>query len=248
MRGSERNPEAFAASAGMRAKKVRRNQVRKMGSEKPCHSSEWLAFTTATAGPHPAVFGTRVRNDISRRISEKNEKQKKREETTMKWSVIHFAAALLALLLPTAVLGQVLKGSLGLVGVIQSQTLRLSVVGGPGSCLATLSFTDGTGAPVGPSENISVSAGQIAFLDLPGRSVAPAFENETHLRDSELGTLETHFDVSAAALGNCHSCLEKMAIAATTQSPTAQSTGFFIAHEFTRRLLYQAQLCASSGQ
>jgi hypothetical protein len=53
---------------------------------------------------------------------------------------------------------------------------------------------------------------------------------------------ETHFDVSAAALEDCHSCLEKMAIAAIKQSPTTQSTGFFIAHEFTRRLLYQLTL------
>jgi hypothetical protein len=62
-----------------------------------------------------------------------------------------------------------------MVGVIQSQTLRLSVVGGTGGCAATLSFTDTTGAPVGSSANVNVSAGQIAFLDLPGDVVAQAF-------------------------------------------------------------------------
>ena len=93
----------------------------------------------------------------------------------MKRSVMHLAVLMMGLLLPAAAMGQVLKGSLGLVGVIQSQTLRLTVIGGPGGCAATLSFTDSTGAAVGPSANINVSAGQIAFLDLPGNTVAKAF-------------------------------------------------------------------------
>ena len=119
----------------------------------------------------------------------------------MKTTFSKLSPAFLAMLLlvPAAAMGQVLKGSLGLVGVIQSQALLLSVIGGPGGCVATLSFTDSNGAPVGPSANVNVSAGQIAFLDLPGNVVAKAFGQRAEVVPVLSPTVGTFCDGSVGA-------------------------------------------------
>jgi hypothetical protein len=68
-----------------------------------------------------------------------------------------------------------------------------------GGCLATLSFTDGTGVPVGPSTNVSVNAGQIAFLDLPGYTVAKAFGQRAEVVPLLTPVAGTFCDGSAGA-------------------------------------------------
>lgn len=59
-----------------------------------------------------------------------------------------------------------------LTGVTLLQTLRLNVLGGPTGCVATLSFTDSTGAPVGSSLLVNLGTMQATSLDLPGSTVA----------------------------------------------------------------------------
>lgn len=79
-------------------------------------------------------------------------------------------------------------------------------------------------------ERLLKTSEKVSFLPLPEavktilcfrRSIcATAYkcpENETHFKDSEPGRFETQFDVPAAALEDCHSCLAKMAIAAMKQ-------------------------------
>jgi|HubBroStandDraft_4_1064222.scaffolds.fasta_scaffold67440_1 hypothetical protein len=58
-------------------------------------------------------------------------------------------------------------------GITEFVNLRLNVVAyPPNPCVGELSFADENGKPVGSTLDVNLSAGQAAFLDLPGTTVA----------------------------------------------------------------------------
>jgi hypothetical protein len=71
----------------------------------------------------------------------------------------------------------------GMIGLAESQTLRLSIIAYPPQpiyppspfCVAQLGFADGSGAAVGPTKTIDLAAGQGDWLDLRGGTLALPF-------------------------------------------------------------------------
>jgi hypothetical protein len=70
--------------------------------------------------------------------------------------------------------------SFGMIGLAESQTLRLSInawppnpVFAPEACIAQLAFANSSGGAVGPTKSVNLSPGQGDFLDLPGRTLWP---------------------------------------------------------------------------
>ena len=87
-----------------------------------------------------------------------------------------------ALVLASAALhGQVPRGSavnFGMIGLSESQTLRLSVIAFPPDpflppepCIAQLGFANSSGGPVGPTKTVNLGPGQGDTLDLNGNSL-----------------------------------------------------------------------------
>jgi hypothetical protein len=103
------------------------------------------------------------------------------------------AAALALAWSAPAVYSQVLPGSavqFGMIGVVQSQTLRLSIIAWPPNpvfppnpfCIAQLGFADGSGAAVGPTKTVDLAAGQGDWLDLRGGTLALPFGGRAEVR------------------------------------------------------------------
>ena len=61
----------------------------------------------------------------------------------------------------------------GTVGITVFETVRLNVAAQPFAnlCIATLTFADNNGNPLGGSLDVNLSPGQSTFLDLPGTAV-----------------------------------------------------------------------------
>ena len=114
-------------------------------------------------------------------------------------SMKSLAAALALAWSAPAVYSQVLPGSavqFGMIGVAQSQTLRLSIIAWPPEpiyppvptyppepvCIAQLGFADGSGAAVGPAKTIDLAAGQGDWLDLRGGTLALPFGGRAEVR------------------------------------------------------------------
>ena len=114
-------------------------------------------------------------------------------------SMKSLAAALALAWSAPAVYSQVPPGSavqFGMIGVAQSQTLRLSIIAWPPEpiyppvptyppepvCIAQLGFADGSGAAVGPAKTIDLAAGQGDWLDLRGGTLALPFGGRAEVR------------------------------------------------------------------
>ncbi|HEV3254459.1 MAG TPA: hypothetical protein VG033_08630 [Candidatus Acidoferrales bacterium] len=97
------------------------------------------------------------------------------------------------------------------VGITESINLRLNVVAyPPNPCIGELSFADENGKPVGGTLNVNLSAGQAAFLDLPGTTVAnksgeivlvqPIFMITTTMKTACVVSVELYSAANAATI------------------------------------------------
>jgi hypothetical protein len=94
----------------------------------------------------------------------------------------------------------------GMIGLAESQTLRLSIIAFPPSpffnpepCIAQLGFANSSGGPVGPTKNVNLGPGQGDWLDLHGSTLALPFAGRAEVRPV--------VTVLQSAIGGASACL-----------------------------------------
>jgi hypothetical protein len=72
----------------------------------------------------------------------------------------------------------------GMIGLAESQTLRLSIIAFPSgpACSAQLGFANSRGGPVGPTTTVNLGPGQGDWLDLKGSTLALPFAGRAEVR------------------------------------------------------------------
>jgi hypothetical protein len=72
----------------------------------------------------------------------------------------------------------------GMIGLAESQTLRLSIIAFPlgPTCIAQLGFANSSGGPVGPTKTVNLGPGQGDWLDLHGSTLALPFAGRAEVR------------------------------------------------------------------
>ena len=78
----------------------------------------------------------------------------------------------------------------GMIGLAESQTLRLSIIAFPPqpgyppgpTCIAQLGFANSSGGPVGPTKTVNLGPGQGDWLDLHGSTLALPFVGRAEVR------------------------------------------------------------------
>jgi hypothetical protein len=78
----------------------------------------------------------------------------------------------------------------GMIGLAESQTLRLSIIAYPptpiyppgSTCSAQLGFANSSGGPVGPTKTVNLGPGQGEWLDLHGSTLALPFAGRAEVR------------------------------------------------------------------
>ena len=89
-------------------------------------------------------------------------------------------------------------------GLGVGQTMRVTATAFlPDPCMATISFTDANGAPVGPNLSVNLAPGQSKALDLPG-SLLPAVQNGEHVEVRPVVTLQS--PAGAAFVSGASAC------------------------------------------
>jgi hypothetical protein len=100
----------------------------------------------------------------------------------------------------------------GMIGLAESQTLRLSIIAYPPEpiyppspfCIAQLGFANSSGGPVGPTKTVNLGPGQGDFLDLPGSTLALPFLGRDEVRPV--------VTVLQSAAGGASACLANVEI------------------------------------